>query len=171
MNINMTASRLFTPTYCMHTEMFLMEAGIISRGINVTWDDKVEELQYDPEDVPAKLEINEDWEPRNQITIDQRKRQLEQQLLPTGECLYRYNKLKKILHECSWDQKELHNLAWYEGNLVTEPWWGKQPPAEREEYSAYWDMNKGYEAVEQSTSSLATEPWWNIDTKGKGKLY
>ena len=66
---------------------------------------------------------------------------------------------------------ELHNLAWYEGNLVTEPWWGKQPPAEREEYSAYWDMNKGYEAVEQSTSSLATEPWWNIDTKGKGKLY
>jgi len=58
--------------------MFLMEAGIISRGINITWDDKVEELQYDSEDASAKLGINEDWEPRNQVTINQRKKQLEQ---------------------------------------------------------------------------------------------
>jgi len=62
----------------MHTEMFLMEAGIIARGINVTWDDKVEELQYNPEDALAELGINENWEPRNQVTIDQRKKQLEQ---------------------------------------------------------------------------------------------
>ena len=36
--INMAASRLLTPTHCTHTEMFLIEAEIISRGINVTWD-------------------------------------------------------------------------------------------------------------------------------------
>ena len=116
------ASRLLTSTHYTHTEMFLIEAEIIARGINVTWDNKVEELQYDPEDAPAELEMNKDWEPRNQITIDQRKKQLEQRLLPTGECLCRYNKPGRILHECSWDQMELHNLTWYEGNLVTEPW-------------------------------------------------
>ena len=66
---------------------------------------------------------------------------------------------------------ELHNLAWYEGNFVTESWWKKQPAAEREEYPAYWDMNEGYEQEEKGTSSLATEPWWTTDTKGKGKLY
>jgi len=54
--------------------MFLIEAGIISREINVTWDDKVKELQYDPEDVSAELGINENWESRNQVTIDQRKK-------------------------------------------------------------------------------------------------
>ena len=43
--------------------MFLIEAEIISKGINVIWDDKVEELQYDLKDVLAKLGINEDWEP------------------------------------------------------------------------------------------------------------
>src|SRR6266511_1104365 len=36
MYINMAASRLLTLTHYTHTEMFLMEAGIISRGINVT---------------------------------------------------------------------------------------------------------------------------------------
>jgi len=80
--------------------MFLMEAGIIAKGINVTWDDQVKELQYDPEDAPAELDINEDWEPRNQITNDQRKKQLEQRLLPIRECLCRYNKSGRILHEC-----------------------------------------------------------------------
>ena len=120
MYINMTASRLLIPTHCTHTEIFLLEAGIISRGINVTWDDQVEELQYDPEDASAELEINEDWKPQNQVTIDQRKKQLEQRLLPTRKCLYEYNKPGRILHECSWDQMELHNLSWYEGNLVTE---------------------------------------------------
>ncbi len=74
MYINMAASRLLTPTHCTHTEMFLMEARIIARGINVTFDDKIEELQYDPEDVPAELKINEDWKSRNQVTINQRKR-------------------------------------------------------------------------------------------------
>src|SRR6266540_5348080 len=49
MYINMAVSRLLTPTHCTHTEMFLMEGGIITRGINVTFDDKVEELQYDPQ--------------------------------------------------------------------------------------------------------------------------
>ena len=85
----------------------------------------MEELQYNPEDVSAELGINEDWEPQNQITIDQRKKQLEQWLLPTGECLCGYNKSGRILHEYLWDQMELHNLVWYKGNLVTEPWWGK----------------------------------------------
>ncbi len=66
---------------------------------------------------------------------------------------------------------ELHNLAWYEGNLIIEPWWGKQPAAKKEEYPAYWDMNEGYEQEEKGISSLATEPWWSTDTKGKGKLY
>ncbi len=53
---------------------------------------------------------------------------------------------------------ELYNLTWYEENLVTEPWWGKQQPAEREEYQAYWNINERYEQEEKSTSSLATEP-------------
>ena len=59
MYINMAASRLLTPTHCTHTEMFLIEAGIISREINVTWDDKMEELQYD-ENALTDLGINED---------------------------------------------------------------------------------------------------------------
>jgi len=53
---------------------------------------------------------------------------------------------------------ELHNLTWYEGNLVTELWWEKQSPAEREEYQAYWNMNEEYEQEEKSTSSLTIEP-------------
>ena len=55
-----------------------MKAGIILTKVNITFDDKVKELQYDPEDAPDKLGINEDWEPQNQVTIDQRKKQLEQ---------------------------------------------------------------------------------------------
>ncbi len=66
---------------------------------------------------------------------------------------------------------ELYNLAWYEGNLVTESWWEKQPAVEKEEYPAYWDMNEGYEQKEKGTSSLATKPWWAMDTKGKEKQY
>ncbi len=63
MYINMAASRLLTPTHCTHTEMFLLEAGIILTDVNITWDDKVEEMRYNPEDAPAKLGINEDWKP------------------------------------------------------------------------------------------------------------
>ncbi len=77
MYINMAASRLLTPTHCTHTEMFLIKAEIIARGINVTWNNQVEELKYDPKDALADLGINEDWEPRNQVTINQRKKQLE----------------------------------------------------------------------------------------------
>ena len=101
MYINIAASRLLILTHCTHTEMFLMEAGIIAKEINVTFDDEVKELQYDPEDVSDDLGINEDWESRNQVTIDQRKKQLEQQLLPTEKCLCEYNKPERILHECS----------------------------------------------------------------------
>src|SRR6266540_6950384 len=144
MYINMVISRLLTPTHCTHMEMFLIEAGIILTDVNVTFDDKVKEIRYDPEDTPAELGINEDWEPQNHITIDQRKKQLKQRFLSTGECLCGYNKSERVLHECSWDQIELHNLAWYEGNLVTEPWWRKQLPAEREKYQVYWNMNEGY---------------------------
>ena len=100
MYINMAASKLLTPTHCTHTEMFLLEAEIISTNANVTFDNKVEEMRYDPKDAPDELDINEDWESRNQITIDQRKKQLEQRLLLTRECLYGYNKLGRILYEC-----------------------------------------------------------------------
>ncbi len=99
--INMATSRLLTSTHCTYMEMFLIEAEIISTGMNVTFDDKVEELQYDPENASDKLGINEDWEPQNQVTIDQRKKQLEQRFLPIGKCLCGYNKSEKILHECS----------------------------------------------------------------------
>jgi len=58
--------------------MFLKEAGIVSSEVNVTFDDKVKAMQYDPEDASNKLRINEDWKSRNQVTIDQRKKQLEQ---------------------------------------------------------------------------------------------
>ena len=65
MYINMVISRLLTLTHCIHTKMFLIEAGIISSGINVTFDDKVEEMKYDPEDTPEELGINEDWKSQN----------------------------------------------------------------------------------------------------------
>jgi len=58
--------------------MFLMKAGIILSEINVTFDNKVEEMRYNPEDTPDELGINEDWKSQNQVTIDQRKKQLEQ---------------------------------------------------------------------------------------------
>jgi len=63
MYINMATSRLLTPTYCIHTKVFLKEAGIISSEVNVTFDDMVEEMRYDPEDASDKLGINEDWKP------------------------------------------------------------------------------------------------------------
>ncbi len=65
MYINMVTSRLLIPTYYIYTEMFLKEVGIISSEVNIIFDDKVEEMQYDPEDVPNELDINENWEPRN----------------------------------------------------------------------------------------------------------
>ncbi len=74
MYINMAVSRLLIPTHCTHMEMFLMEAEIISTDVNITWDDKVEEMRYDPEEPPAELSINKDWKPQNQVTIDQRKK-------------------------------------------------------------------------------------------------
>jgi len=43
--------------------MFLKEAEIILTEMNVTFDDKVEEVQYDLKDAPDELDINEDWEP------------------------------------------------------------------------------------------------------------
>ncbi len=58
MYINMVASKLLIPTHITYTEMFLIEAGIISTSANVTFDDKVEELQYDPEDALDELGIN-----------------------------------------------------------------------------------------------------------------
>jgi len=107
----MATSRLLTLTHYTHTEIFLKEIGIISSEVNVTFDDKVEELHYDLEDASDELSINENWKPQNQVTIDQRKKQLKQRLLPTEECIYEYNKPGRTLHECTWDQMELHNLA------------------------------------------------------------
>ncbi len=63
MYINMVTSKLLTPTHCTHTEIFLIEAGIISTGVNIIFDDQMEELQYDPEDASDKLGINENWKP------------------------------------------------------------------------------------------------------------
>ncbi len=77
MYINMTVNKLLTPTHCIHMEIFLIKVEIILTGGNITFDDQVEELQYDPEDASDKLEINEDWKPQNQVTIDQRKKQLK----------------------------------------------------------------------------------------------
>ena len=70
MYINMAVSNLLTLTHCTHIEIFLLEAGIISTNVNVTFDDKIEEIRYDPEEAPDELGINEDWKSRNQITID-----------------------------------------------------------------------------------------------------
>src|SRR6266540_3966919 len=103
MYINMVTSKLLILTYCTHTEMFLIEVGIISTEVNVTFDDRVEEMKYDLEDVSDELGINENWESRNQVIIDQRKKQLEQRFLPTGKCLYGYNKPERILHKYSWN--------------------------------------------------------------------
>ena len=92
-------------------EMFLKKAGIISTEVNVIFEEYEEVLQYDPEDVPNELRINEDWKLRNQVTIDQRKRQLKQRLLPTGEYVCGYRKSGRVLHECNWDQMKVYNLA------------------------------------------------------------
>ena len=58
-------------------KIFLLEAGIILIDVNVIFDNKVEEIRYDLEEAPDELGINEDWKSRNQVTIDQRKKQLE----------------------------------------------------------------------------------------------
>ncbi len=73
----MVVSRFLTPTHCIHIKMFLLEAEIISTDVNVIFDDKVEKIRYDSEEVSDELSINEDWEPQNQVMIDQRKKQLE----------------------------------------------------------------------------------------------
>ncbi len=70
MYINIATSRLLTLTHCSHIKIFLREAGIISIEVNVTFDNRVEEMQYDPEDALDELEINENWKPQNQVTID-----------------------------------------------------------------------------------------------------
>ncbi len=59
----MMTSKLLTLTHYTYTKIFLKEVGIISIEVNVTFKDYKEILQYDPEDVPNELEINEDWEP------------------------------------------------------------------------------------------------------------
>ena len=136
--------------------------------INVTFEEYDEVVQYDLEDVLNELGINENWESRNQVTIDQRKKQLEQQLLSSEECICEYNKLERVLHKCSQDQMELHNLAWYERNLATELQQKKQLPAEWEKYQVYQNMNEEYGSSENK-SSLATKSWQLIDTKRKEK--
>jgi len=42
--------------------MFLIEAGIILTDVNVIFNDKVEEIRYNPKDIPDELGINKDWE-------------------------------------------------------------------------------------------------------------
>ncbi len=63
MYINMVTSRFLTPTHCTHIERFLIEIGIISSRVNITFDDEVKEMRYDPKDASDELSINEDWEP------------------------------------------------------------------------------------------------------------
>ena len=58
--INMTVSNFLTLTHCIHTKMFLLEVRIILTDINVTFDNKVEEIRYDPEEASNELGINED---------------------------------------------------------------------------------------------------------------
>ena len=99
----MATNGLLTTTHCTHTEIFLKEAEIIFTEMNVTFDDDIEEMRFDLKDALDKLGINEDWESRNQVTIDQRKKQLEQCLLPIRKCICEYNKPGRVLHECSWD--------------------------------------------------------------------
>jgi len=56
----MAVSNLLIPTHYIHTEMFLLKAGIISTDVNVTFDDKVEKIRYDLEKASDELGINED---------------------------------------------------------------------------------------------------------------
>ncbi len=50
--------------------MFLKEAEIISAEVNITFNDKIKEMWYDPEESPDELGINEDWKSRNQVMIN-----------------------------------------------------------------------------------------------------
>jgi len=77
MYINMVASRLLIPIHCTYMEIFLKEAGIISTEMNVIFDKFDKVLRYDLKNASEQLGINEDWKPRNQVIIDQRKRQLK----------------------------------------------------------------------------------------------
>ncbi len=70
----MAASSLLIPTYCIYTEIFFEGAG---RYAIVTFNENDEVFQYDLEDILEDIGINQDWKLQNQITIDQRKRQLE----------------------------------------------------------------------------------------------
>ncbi len=78
MYINIVTSKLLTLIHYTHIEIFLKEVEIITTEINVTFEEYDEVFQYDLKDASNKLDINKDWKPRNQITIDQRKKQLEQ---------------------------------------------------------------------------------------------
>ncbi len=73
----MMTSKLLTLTHCMHTEIFLKEVGIISSEVNVTFDEIDEVLQYDLENAPEQLGLNKNWKSQNQVTIDQKKKQLK----------------------------------------------------------------------------------------------
>ena len=77
MYINIATSRLLTPIYCTHTEIFLKEAEIILTEVNITFEECDEILQYDSENALNELCINENWKSQNQVIIDQRKKQLE----------------------------------------------------------------------------------------------
>ncbi len=70
MYINIATSRLLISIHCTHMEIFLKEAEIIFLKVNITFEEYDEVLQYDLKDASNELEINENWEFQNQVTID-----------------------------------------------------------------------------------------------------
>ncbi len=65
----MAASKLLTNPLYAYGDILNGSRNYLNR-VNITFDDKVEEMRYDPKDVPDELGINEDWEPQNQVTIN-----------------------------------------------------------------------------------------------------
>ncbi len=53
-------SNLLTLTYCIYTEIFLKEAGILETCANIMFEEYNKVLQYDLEDVLEDIRVNQD---------------------------------------------------------------------------------------------------------------
>jgi len=58
-------------------KMFLEDVSILTLCANITFEKYEKVLQYDLENASEDLKINENWKPKYQVTINQRRKQLE----------------------------------------------------------------------------------------------
>ncbi len=73
----MIASNLLILTHYTLMKMFLEDVSILTLCANITFEKYEKVLQYDLENASEDLKINENWKPKYQVTINQRRKQLE----------------------------------------------------------------------------------------------